>query len=356
MPPSNCYVRAWSSLGAGTYTLLFCTRVTCASLVACSALTTTLPRSAANTNGSPSWQYNVTNCDSSLLYDSDRYIDISDDGSTVAFAGFTTVGKATSAQLWVFDGQSGKLRFNKNLGSAQGVGGPVQCSENGTWIAWTSGDSVVILDGVTGQTRDTIQMGWNTQAQISDSGDYVAFAGQDSAFIYQWDAANKQYKQAFNPAVTGTWYSISAAISSDGSGKAGGELVTFSWIDAEALQARATIFSMVTGSLLTDYTTPKNAQLQTSPTVRMSGNYAGLCLWGDNDDVPTAVILSAGSSTPVFTYVTKGSMFGVDIVHDTTASTPTADVLYFTVAGKSTPANVMGNGGDAYAWKVTVNK
>jgi len=47
-------------------------------------------------------------------------------------------------------------------------------------------------------------------------------------------------------------------------------------------------------------------------------------------------------------------MFGVDIVVDHAACTKTEDVLYFAVAGKHTPANVMGNGGDAYAWKITV--
>ncbi len=196
-------------------------------------------------------------------------------------------------------------------------------------------------------------MGWNTQAQISDSGDFVAFAGDDQASIYTWDATNMQYALTYNPTVTnGTWYSISAALSSDGSGAEDKELVTFSWIDDAALQARATIFSMVDGKLLTDYLTPKNAQLQTNPTVRMDGDYAGLCLWGDNDDVPTAVVLKAGSTKPIFTYTTPGSMFGVDIVVDHGASTPAQDVIYFAVAGKHTPANVMGNGGDAYTWRI----
>lgn len=47
-------------------------------------------------------------------------------------------------------------------------------------------------------------------------------------------------------------------------------------------------------------------------------------------------------------------MFGVDIVHDIGASTPTTDIVYFAVAGKHVPANEMGNGGDAFAWQVSV--
>jgi hypothetical protein len=55
---------------------------------------------------------------------------------------------------------------------------------------------------------------------------------------------------------------------------------------------------MVTGAVMTDYTSPVNTNLQTYPTVRMSGNYAGICLWGDNDDVPTAIVLSAKAAKP----------------------------------------------------------
>lgn len=74
----------------------------------------------------------------------------------------------------------------------------------------------------------------------------------------------------------------------------------------------------------------------------MSGNYAGASLWGDNDDVPTVVVLSAVNPAVIFNYTTPGSMFGIDILHDTSASTPASDVLYVTVAGKHVPANEMG--------------
>ena len=311
---------------------------------------------AFNSRGTnvPVWAINVSNCDANLLYDDDRNIDISDDGSTVAFSGFVTSGATTLATMWIIDGQSGNVLFSKTNAN----GGPVQLSENGTYVAWTVGDSVIVYETATGTVRDTIAMGWNTQAELSDSGDYLAFAGDDAGYIYNWDATNNQYKLAYTvvPPNGGTWYSISCAISSDGSGTNNGELVTFSFIDGQALSARILIYSMVSGQLLTDYTTPKNAQLQTNPTVRMDRNYAGVCLWGDNDDVPTAIVLQAGSSNPVFTYVTPGSMFGVDIVVDATASTPTQDVIYFSVAGKHVPANVMGNGGDAYSWQIVVPK
>ena len=163
VPPSNCNVFAFNSLSTST----------------------------------PIWQWNMSNCDSSLLYDSDRYIDISDDGSTVAFSAFLPEGTKSSPLLTVFDGQTGAVRYSKNLGTT-GEGGPVQLSENGAWAAWTQGDSVVVYDGKTGAVRDTISMGWNTAAQLSDSGDFLAFGGDDIAHVYTWSAANSQYTSTYS--------------------------------------------------------------------------------------------------------------------------------------------------------------
>jgi hypothetical protein len=271
------------------------------------------------------------------LYDDDRFIDVSDDGSVVAFSAFLINGKSQEPVMWIIDAQTGTIKFSKNLGAA-GDGGPVQLSENGTFVAWTQGDNVVVYETATGKVRDTIQMGWNCMSELSDSGNFLAFAGDDKASIYQWDASSVQYKLAYSPTPPGStvFVATSAAISSDGSGGIDGELVSFGWITENALQARVTIYSMVNGALLTDYVSPANAQLQTYPTVRMSGNYAGVCLWGDNADVPTAIVLSAKSAKPIFAYTTPGSMFGVDLVHDVGASTPTNDVVYFAVAGKHT--------------------
>jgi hypothetical protein len=141
--------------------------------------------------------------------------------------------------MWIIDAQTGAIKFTKNLGAA-GEGGPVQLSENGTFVAWTQGDSVVVYESATGKVRDTIQMGWNCMAELSDSGDYLAFAGDDKASIYQWDPSNAQYKLAYSPAPPGStvWVATSAAISSDGSGGVEGELVTFGWITEDALAAR----------------------------------------------------------------------------------------------------------------------
>ena len=50
---------------------------------------------------------------------------------------------------------------------------------------------------------------------------------------------------------------------------------------------------------------------------------------------PTSVLLQLGSNTPLFTAITVGSMFGVDVVIDTTGGTPTMNAVYLATAGAS---------------------
>jgi hypothetical protein len=189
-------------------------------------------------------------------------------------------------------------------------------------------------------------MGWNTAAQLTDTGDEVLFSGQDVAQAWSWDSANGVYKQLWQIVPPGDqWLGESCAVSSNSAKY--GPLVAFGWGTFKGLQARVTVYQVKTAKLLTDYTTLPNAQLQTSADVKMDGDFVGIASWGDSDDVPTAILLQAGVKDPIFTFVTPGSMFGVDV-----AVAKDGDV-YFSVAGKHTPANVMGKGGDAYTWRVT---
>lgn len=119
-------------------------------------------------------------------------------------------------------------------------------------------------------------------------------------------------------------------------------------------RARVSMFDATSGALVADYTSPESAKLQTDTTVRASGRYAAAALWGDASDFPTVVVLAAHLPTPLLTFVTPGSMFGVDIGVDWAASNATNDVVYVVAAGKHVPANVMGVGGDAYAWRLDV--
>ena len=257
-------------------------------------------------SGIPAWTFNKTSC-------SAYGFSVSDDGSAVVLSAGLDIGQPKLAPVvWLLDAQTGALKWTVGGNDASQYGGDVMISKGGAYIAYTRGDDTVeVLDGTTGAVRGpAIAMGWNTVAQLSDSGDFLAFSGQDKASIYQWSAANNAYALAYSVTPSGSssaWYSESTAVSSDGTGSEGGELACFGFIGAGALSARVLIVSMVSGAVLSDFTTPANTQLQTSTSLKMDGAYCGVALWGDRDDVPTAVLLAAGNSTPAFSYTTPGS-------------------------------------------------
>ena len=290
--------------------------------------------------GTPAWSLILANC-------SAYSASISDDGLFVAVSAGLQVGQPKLAPVvWGLSGQTGKVLWTQGGVDSSQYGGTVKVSARGNYIAYSRADDTVeVLDARTGVSRGiAISEGWNTPAELSDDGSLLAFSGQDRAAIYAYDAATAGYKLKYDLTPSGgssAWYSVSTSVSSDGSGAEDKELACFGFIGAGALTARVLVVSMVSGAVLSDYTSATNDQLQTNPTVRMDGKYCGVSLWGDRDDVPTAVLLAANSSKPAFTYVTPGSMFGVDVVVDGTA-------VYFSVAGKHVPANTMGNGGDAY--------
>lgn len=75
-----------------------------------------------------------------------------------------------------------------------------------------------------------------------------------------------------------------------------------------------------------------------------------MSLWGNEGDVPTVVLLSKTSDAPLFTFTSPGSMAAVDL---NVVSGAGGDVIYLAAAGKAVPANRMGNGGNAYGWRIT---
>jgi hypothetical protein len=283
----------------------------------------------------------------------DRYLDISDDGSVAAFSAFTGSGDSSAPLLTVLNAQTGAKLFSATAPAGVGAG-TVAVSDKGSYIMWQLSTGTIVYN-TAGATVDTIAgLG---HPKISDSGSFITSCTENSATLYTYSATAGKYSLAstFTPPADGqTWFCMDSAVSTDGSGADDSELGAFGWVGNGALTARVTIYSLLSSTLLTDWTSATNAKLQTNPTVRMDGIYAGISLWGDADDTPTAVILAAGSSDVVFNYTTPGSMFGVDIVIDHGASTPTSKALYFAVAGKAVPANAFGNGGDAFAWRVEV--
>jgi len=237
-------------------------------------------------NGKPVWSLKIaSNCS---LYSSS----ISDDGSFVAISAGLDIGAPKLAPVvWGLNGQTGHVLWTVGGDDASQYGGTVKVSAKGNYVAYSRADDTVeVLSASTGSVRGaSVSEGWNTPAELSDDGSYLAFSGQDTASIYTWDPSSSAYslKYRVTPSGSTPWYSVSTSISSDGSGVEDRELVCFGFGTGTFRAARVIIASMVTGKVLSDWTSPTNDQLQTNVNLKMDGKYCGVSLWGDRDDVPT---------------------------------------------------------------------
>jgi len=173
---------------------------------------------------------------------------------------------------------------------------------------------------------------WNTVAQLSDTGAYLAYSGQDAAYVLNWSATQGAYTLAFQVQREGESGGAQGSPSRCAPLRCyclrccccccltptrppaplrscaprrlqhvvlrrNGRLLrtaraasTASWrlgsIGAGRCTARVLIVSMVTGKILTDYSTPQNTQLQTNPTLRMDGDFCGSRAWGAGGRAP----------------------------------------------------------------------
>jgi hypothetical protein len=152
----------------------------------------------------PRWNFSVPQCETYNLDDSDVTVDISDDGSTVAFAAVAneTVSGAVvmTPHCYGLDAQTGELLFTHDLGADAGDGeSGVSLSATGAWLAYTFGSSIYVLEGRSGSPRGSpIPMKDALPAVVSDDGAWVVAAGGQgtSAFVWAWSAAKGAYELA----------------------------------------------------------------------------------------------------------------------------------------------------------------
>ena len=327
--PAECVVLGWSSLAAG---------------------------------GAPAWSHRIPAC-WTLLSEGDnlRQVAISDDGSTAALAAVVTdAGGEERAALFVYDAQTGALVRSTQLPPADDAG-PVALSGDGSVVAWSQGGVAQVYDTRSGAARGAPEaFGWAIQAALSADGGFLASGGQGFGRVYRWDAGARNYTLAFevDPSGPAAWQAASVALSDDDgcSGAAAGGLAAFAFARAaDSRQVRVLVYALATGKQLVDFLPPANAYLETSATLRASGNYVAVAQWGDRGELPTLAVLSAAAGGPEWNATTPGSMDGLELVRDAAASGPARDVLYLAAAGKAISDNVAGFGGDAFAWRIEVD-
>ena len=109
---------------------------------------------------------------------------------------------------------------------------------------------------------------------------------------------------------------------------------------------------------MADWISPISSRYQTDVgAVRFDAGYVCAAFWGDEGNVPTAVVLDASagpSAPPLLAFASPGSMYACEVLRDAAASNSTHDSVYASFSGKHTPANNGGCGGDAYAFHFDV--
>jgi hypothetical protein len=305
---------------------------------------------ASRGGGAPAWSTTVDNCTfgAAPMQQDTPFVAVSDDGSTGAVSAYNVSTSPATPMLLVFDLQTGALRFTACANDTDGSG-PVAVSRTGAWVAWSASTALLVLDGATGARRAPAVRIAGGNAQISDDGALLCTRG----VLYAWAPAAAAYAPsltfALPPDPAGNEWSIQSIALAP-------PFATFGYfsVNNDEHNARVAMFSTDTGALVADYVSPTNAKLQNDATVAASGAYAAAAFWGDSNDIPTVVVLSAGAAAPLLAFTSPGSMMGIAILHDVHLSNSTNDVVWVAAAGRDTPANVMAAGGDAFAWRLDV--
>jgi hypothetical protein len=254
--------------------------------------------------------------------------------------GLDTPDGNLTARAYLLNGQTGKVNWVYDLGTREKAGqGDIAIGReyvmfiNEDSLPYPNSAQLHVLSVASGTLRSEVQVPFFIAGAISDDGRYVAVQNfthlkGSEPWVMEWDAASSAYTLLHRLALPpdGTEYDLwDIAIGTVGTAP----YVALGFISAipSALLLRVAAFDMANGTLLTDWSAPHNTQLQNNPTIRTDGKYMGLGLWGNNGDAPTAVVLEAGSNEPLFTAVSPGSMFSVDIALE-------GATLFLSTAGK----------------------
>jgi len=279
----------------------------------------------------------------------------SDSGNRVAIR-CIIAGATPTVRVYLIGGQTGQITWQKDLDKSERAGqGQIQISSSGSHVLLVNEGGVptpnsataFVFDGADGSLIDSIPIPFFITAAISDTGDYVVVGDEPNVHVYKLDSTSGNYTHAYDatPPAAGSWIPWDIQIST---GSDATEILVVGYISDDVLTVAIGGFSLPTGSTTLAWVSQTNPKLQENPTIRADGDFVAVSLWGNNGDLPTVVLLQGGSNTPLFTYVTPGSMFAVDV------NVVGRNTVYLAAAGKATPANVFGNGGNAFGWKITV--
>lgn len=269
----------------------------------------------------------------------------SDSGNRVAFLCHFSGGSGggVTSRVYAVEGQSGKTSWMYDLGAKVKAGqGQVQITASGSHVLFVNEGGIptpnsataFVLDGAAGTLIDSIPIPFFITAAISDTGDYVVVGDDPAVHVYKMTGTNYTHAYDLSPPLAGGWIPWDVQIST---GPDAAELVVIGYISGDVLTVAVGGFALESGKNTLAWKSTTNPKLQENPTIRADGEFVAVSLWGNQGDVPTVVLLRAGSPTPLFQFVTPGSMFAVDV----NVLPPVGGIttVYLAAAGKATPAS-----------------
>lgn len=285
----------------------------------------------------------------------------SDNGNSVAFYCRHTAGPSPTSRVYLIGGQTGIITWMKDLGTGVKAGqAQVQITASGSHVLLVNQGGVptpnsataYIFEGTKGVLIDAIPIPFFICAAISDSGDYVAVGDDPSVHVYKRVAGNFSHAYDVSPPFSsGSWIPWDVQIST---GPDASELLAIGYISGDVLTVGVGGFALETGASALTWQSKTNPKLQENPTIRADADMVAVSLWGNDGDVPTVVLLRHGAASPLFEYVTPGSMMAVDLNVIPSKTPGGSTTVYLAAAGKHVPANQFGNGGDAFGWELFV--
>ena len=330
----------------------------------------------SGTGAAPRWTWSAPSCAAFSAQDQWRYIDASDDGSTLAAQLFEEgSGGVRSPVTHVWDAQTGAHRWQRALDANAGGYG-VEVSDDGRWVLQGLDDSVktvnrsaVVLSARDGSERGRVSVYWNIPPTISGEGDFVVGGGSSNVMAYRWDPAASDYTPLATPPLPAWeeagWLPFDLTISTfAGANGTVRHLLGATWLGyPDESHGRFNVWDLdavargaAAGALLLDVRLDEDARQWDFAYVRADGPYFVVGSAGGDTyfGAPTHWLFRADQPAgPLWSFASKGGATGIDAVLTSAAAAP-RDELWVAASGSQSPGGD-GNGGDAYLWRFDVS-
>lgn len=289
-------------------------------------------------SATPLWSYRIHPCRPLTAegWSQGKGVQVSDDGSTIAFVVNMYAPGGLNGRLCIFDRGSGAPATVYDLPS--GTASALQVTPDGAYVAIYAWPYIYVYDRFNDVLRWSGAAGSGNDAlAISGDGRYIAW-GWSTLNLRQWNGTTYQ---PFWSASHSGYYLTECALSP------GNNALALAWysfpsfddtlIEMYALPSLALSWTYHYQPLVSDRPTDVVSELVFSP----DGSWMVAPSWGGF--FPELHVFNTGAPEPALIFDTPGTMFDADIDSDVGGN------AYITACGKHVHAGQSGRGGDLYA-------